>query len=81
MTRTMLTELAGLYEQSKIALANAPFAMQTKWDRMLWAAREFHRVHPEISERTAYLAFHRAQVHAEIPGFNTAALDHAWRRH
>jgi hypothetical protein len=30
--------------------------VQTPYDRKLWAAREFHKLHPEVTETGAYKA-------------------------
>lgn len=57
MNKAKLAELYNLYHLARTALADKPFNMQTKYDRKLWAARQFHQLHPEVSEKTAYLAF------------------------
>jgi hypothetical protein len=77
MTREMLAELYNLYHLASTALADQPLDRQTKYDRKLWASREFHKAHPEVSEKSAYLAFERAAAHTAIPGYSVDAVDSA----
>jgi hypothetical protein len=46
-------ELVNLYHLARTAL---PVDVQTPYDRKLWAAREFHKLHPEVTETGAYKA-------------------------
>ena len=80
MTRIQLAELYNLYHLARTALADQPLDRQSKYDRKLYAAREFHKAHPEVSEKSSYLAFERAEADAAIPGFSVDALDTIIRR-
>lgn len=45
-------ELVNLYHLARVPLSGA--GKDTKYYRMLWASKEFHKAHPEISETAAY---------------------------
>ncbi len=47
-------ELINLYHLARTALANAPPDRRSNYDRMLWAAKEFSKLFPDISENRAY---------------------------
>lgn len=47
-------DLINLYQTARIALAAAPRDRQSTYDRMLWAAKEFAKANPGISEARAY---------------------------
>lgn len=49
--RHLYGELINLYHLAKCALSGQSCS---KYDRMIWAAKEFHKAHPEISETGAY---------------------------
>lgn len=59
MTREMIAELYNLYHLAKTALGHRGVNF---YDRKQWAAREFHKLYPEISETRAYLAFERTDA-------------------
>ena len=44
-------ELVNLYHTAKIALSGKEC---TRYTRMLWASKEFSKIHPEISSTAAY---------------------------
>lgn len=46
-------ELVNLYHLARTAL---PVDVQTPYGRKLWAAHEFHKLHPEVTETGAYKA-------------------------
>lgn len=45
-------EIVNMYHTARIALSGTDKG--TKYDRKLWAAKEFHKLHPEVSETAAY---------------------------
>jgi hypothetical protein len=45
-------ELFNLYHLARVPLSGT--GKDTPYERMLWASKEFHKVHPEISETAAY---------------------------
>lgn len=57
-TEPMLVELCNLFHLAKTALAGRGKQV-TRYDQKLWASREFHKVHPEISSTAAYKALCR----------------------
>jgi len=44
-------ELYDLWHLARTALCHKTHG---RWERMQWAAREFHKMHPEVSEMGAY---------------------------
>ncbi len=44
-------ELMNLFHLAKTALSNGD---TSTWSRMCWAAREFNKLHPEITSSNAY---------------------------
>jgi hypothetical protein len=59
LTRDQRAELANLLTTARTALANDPKKRSERYYWKLWAAAEFHKLHPEISEKAAYMAFER----------------------
>ena len=53
VSETQLCELVNLYHLARTALAGQP-RLPTRYDRMLWAASQFHKANPMISETAAY---------------------------
>lgn len=53
LTETQMIELIKLYHLARTALSGKS---DTPYDRMLWAAKEFVKEHPEVSNKAAYLA-------------------------
>jgi hypothetical protein len=45
------TELINLWHLSRVALCDRTHG---RWERMAWAAREFSKMHPEVSSTGAY---------------------------
>jgi len=52
VTKDQLTELYNLYHLAQTALSGKE---NSKWHRMIWAAKEFHKLHPSVSENSAYI--------------------------
>jgi len=52
MTDKQKAELANLYHLARTALAGT--GKDTPYQRRLWAAREYHKAHPEVGETAAY---------------------------
>ncbi len=44
-------ELIELYHLARVPLSGQKCG---RYERMLWASKEFHKLHPEISETAAY---------------------------
>jgi len=81
MTKIQLAELYNLYHLARTALAaKGKHLEDSPYNRKLWASNEFHKAHPKISVKSAYLAFERAKANAAIPGFSVDALDTIIRR-
>lgn len=59
MQAEKIAELWNLYHTARTALADKPADQSTPYYRKLWAAREFAKANPGISEKRAYLAFER----------------------
>ena len=55
----MDAELVNLYHLAKTALSGQD---DSKWARMCWAAREFHKKHPEIHATRAYILLERRLI-------------------
>lgn len=51
VTRAQLMELINLYHLARVPLSGQKCG---RWERMHWAATEFHKKHPEISTTAAY---------------------------
>ena len=51
LTQAEYSELINLYHLARTALSGKPCSTH---DRMLWATKEFHKLHPEISSTAAY---------------------------
>ena len=48
------TELVNLWHLARTALVHKPLEERTSYHRMRWAAAEFHKMRPDISEGAAY---------------------------
>ncbi len=46
-----MPELVNLYHLARTALSGQSCS---KYDRMIWASSEFHKLHPEVSATAAY---------------------------
>lgn len=51
VTKVQLAELVNLYHLARTALSGKD---DSRYQRMLWASREFHKANPTISETAAY---------------------------
>jgi hypothetical protein len=51
LNKQQACDIVNLYHLARTALAGAPC---TRYDRMIWAAREFHKANPDISKTAAY---------------------------
>jgi hypothetical protein len=47
ITQTEVAEIVNLYHTAKIVVS-------TRFDRLQWAAKEFCKLHPEVSHKEAY---------------------------
>jgi len=63
LNKQQACDIVNLYHLARTALAGAPgtaqshiqsLCMCTRYDRMIWAVREFHKANPDISETAAY---------------------------
>lgn len=54
MSQEQYCELVNLFHLARTALSDKPLSEQTKYYRMLWATKEFNKLHPEISATAAY---------------------------
>jgi len=54
LTEEQYTEALNLYHLARTALAAKPYGEQSKYHRMVWASKAFHRENPEISATAAY---------------------------
>jgi hypothetical protein len=48
INQSQYTELINLYHLARAA------GKATRYDRMIWASKEFHKIYPNISETAAY---------------------------
>lgn len=51
VTKDQLAELVNLYHLARTALSGKD---DSRYQRKLWAAKEFHKANPSISETAAY---------------------------
>jgi hypothetical protein len=51
MSEVQGADIVNLYHLARTALSGQD---DSRYQRMLWAAKEFHKEHPEISETAAY---------------------------
>ena len=51
LTRDQGYEIVNLYHLARTALSGQP---DGRYERMMWASREFHKAHPETSQTAAY---------------------------
>jgi len=47
-------ELVNLYHLARVAHANDAEKRGSRYHRKLWAAEQFHKAHPEVTETAAY---------------------------
>ena len=52
VTKEQMSELINLYHLSRVALSGT--GKRGKYEQMLWATSEFHKLHPDISATAAY---------------------------
>jgi hypothetical protein len=52
ITKEQMSELINLYHLSRVALSGT--GKRGKYEQMLWATREFNKLHPEVSASAAY---------------------------
>lgn len=51
INQSQYTELINLYHLARTALAGED---SSRYNRMIWASKEFHKIYPSISETAAY---------------------------
>ena len=54
ISQSQYNETINLYHLARTALADKPFSEQSKYNRMLWACKEMHKIYPSISETAFY---------------------------
>jgi hypothetical protein len=54
ISESQYKELINLYHLARCGLADKPYSEQSKYHRMIWACKEFHKIYPTISETAAY---------------------------
>lgn len=52
ISQSQYLELINLYHLARTALSGTQ--NQSKYDRMIWATKEFNKLHPDISSTAAY---------------------------
>jgi len=52
ITKEQMSELINLYHLSRVALSGT--GKCGRYEQMLWATSEFHKLHPEVSASAAY---------------------------
>ena len=52
LTQAQYVELINLYHLARVPLSGT--GKDTRYDRMLWATNEFHKLYPEVSATAAY---------------------------
>ena len=51
ISQEQYNELINLYHLARVALSDR---VPSRYDRMIWATKEFNKLHPEISATAAY---------------------------
>jgi hypothetical protein len=59
MNKAQVAELYNLYHLARTALAGQ---VASKYDRKIWATKEFLKMHPEFGSKEVYLTFERADA-------------------
>ena len=54
ISEPQLREALDMYRLARVALADKPYKEQSKYDRILYACKEMHKIYPSISETAFY---------------------------